>query len=46
MWAALAYSVSHNNISFSCPTAGHEQQEMQGLCFGKSEHKLNRIQQS
>ena len=46
MSAALANNVSDNNISLSSPTAGHEQQEMQSLCFGKSEHKLKRVQRS
>lgn len=46
MWAALVNSVSHNSISLNSPTAGHKQQETQNLRFGKSEHKLNRGQQS
>lgn len=41
MWAALANSLSHNNISPGIPTAGHQQQELPGLCFGESGTKLN-----
>lgn len=41
MWAALAKSLSHRNISPGIPTAGHQQPEMPSLCFGESATKLN-----